>query len=176
MNHLSRRKWGAGVFYGSSAAIKIPAAFRAPPLCSGFCLPNSFLGIKIDSYRKVLVVELDIRLNQRIIEIRQALGLSQKEFAEGIDISRAYQGNIELKQRKVNDRLVRMICLIYGVNEDWLRNGNGTMFDKSIDFRVEQLCKNFKQLDDILQEYALKYLDMLVDYQRLKRKETRPLP
>jgi transcriptional regulator with XRE-family HTH domain len=45
-------------------------------------------------------------IHERIIVVRKALGLSQKEFGKGINVSQGYFSNIELKQRKVNDRII----------------------------------------------------------------------
>jgi len=48
-------------------------------------------------------------IHERICEIRQALGLSQAQFA--------YVAGLELGHRKVNDRLIKLICAQYNVNE-----------------------------------------------------------
>jgi hypothetical protein len=39
------------------------------------------------------------------------------------------------------------------------------MFDKFDDFRLEQITRNFKKLDAKAQEYALKLINLLVDYE-----------
>jgi transcriptional regulator with XRE-family HTH domain len=111
------------------------------------------------------VLRFDHTVNQRIGEVRQALGHTQEQFAEGIKISKAYQGHIERNERRVNDRLISNISRTYGVSEDWLKSGTGDMFDKFDDFRLEQLTRNFKKLDAKAQEYALKLIVSLVDYE-----------
>jgi transcriptional regulator with XRE-family HTH domain len=88
----------------------------------------------------------------------------QKEFAEGIKLSRSFQAGIEINRRKVNDRLIKMICMTYGVNETWLRTGEGEMFDMKIDPKLERIIMNFNKMDPLLQDYVMKYLDWLVDY------------
>ncbi|GHV10071.1 hypothetical protein FACS189485_23040 [Spirochaetia bacterium] len=110
----------------------------------------------------------EVAINDRIMEVRKALALTQKQFGEGIKVSQAYFGNIELKQRKVNDRIITLICSVYGVNESWLRNGSGSMFDKNLDSTVEGIIRNFKKLDGLLQDYMIKQLDLLVEYQEKK--------
>ena len=56
-------------------------------------------------------------IHERICEIRQALGLSQAKFAKDIFIFSGYVAGLELGHRKVNDRLIKLICAQYNVNE-----------------------------------------------------------
>jgi transcriptional regulator with XRE-family HTH domain len=112
----------------------------------------------------------DVVIHERIIAVRKALGLSQKEFGKRINVSQGYFSNIELQERRVNDRIITLICSVYGVNESWLRTGAGTMFDKNLDSTVEGIIRNFKKLDGLLQDYVIKQLDLLVEYQE-KRNE-----
>ena len=56
-------------------------------------------------------------IHERIREIRQALGMSQAKFAKDISISSGYVAGLELGHRKVNDRLIKLICAQYNVNE-----------------------------------------------------------
>ena len=56
-------------------------------------------------------------IHERIREIRQALGLSQAKFAKDIFIFSGYVAGLELGHRKVNDRLIKLICAQYNVNE-----------------------------------------------------------
>jgi transcriptional regulator with XRE-family HTH domain len=107
-------------------------------------------------------------INQRIFAVRKALGLSQKGFAEGIKVSRTYQGTLEQRGQKVNDRIISIICMIYGVNENWLRNGTGEMFIENKDGRLEQVTKEFQKLDVLLQDHILKQIDGLLEFQEKK--------
>ena len=109
------------------------------------------------------MAEKEYRVNKRIIQIRKTLEYSQEKFAEGLKLSRSFQGGIEANHRKVNDRLVKMICLTYGVNENWLKTGEGEMFDTAKDPRMERIIRNFQKLDPILQDYVMKHLEWLVD-------------
>lgn len=56
-------------------------------------------------------------IHERIREIRQALGLSQAKFSKDISISSGYVAGLELGNRKVNDRMIKLICTQYNVNE-----------------------------------------------------------
>lgn len=112
----------------------------------------------------MLLAGYDVQINQRILEVRKTLGYSQQVFSAGIELSRSYQAGIEIKKHPVNDRLIKMICMTYGVNEAWLRTGEGDMFSTENDPRLGRIIRNFNKMDELLQDYVVKYLDWLVDY------------
>ena len=67
-------------------------------------------------------------MNNRIKELRKSLGLNQKEFGEGINLSKSQIACYENGSRNVTDRSISDICEKYNVNEEWLRHGIGEMF------------------------------------------------
>jgi transcriptional regulator with XRE-family HTH domain len=111
-------------------------------------------------------------INRRILEVRTELGLNQKEFAERIKVSRGYTGVLEATDREINDRIIELICVNCGVNEKWLREGTGKMFKDKHNPRLDRVMRNFEKLDDYLQEYVIKQLDILVECQE-KNKSNR---
>ena len=104
-------------------------------------------------------------VNQRILEVRKALGLNQKEFAERIKVSRSYTGVLEATDREINDRIIELVCVNCGVNEKWLREGTGRMFKEKINPWLDRVMRSFEKLDDYLQEYVIKQLDILLEAQ-----------
>jgi transcriptional regulator with XRE-family HTH domain len=116
------------------------------------------------------VPDADLYIRRRIGEFRKALGLTQTELAEGIKVSQTYIGNLENGKRMMNDRIISLLVMTYGVNEVWLRTGTGTMFDKSLDIKIDRVVRNFKKLDGLLQDYVLKQLELAVEYQEKKAK------
>jgi transcriptional regulator with XRE-family HTH domain len=116
-------------------------------------------------------LEIDTTVNDRISQVRQTFGYSQKKFGEGIKLSKSYLGEIEANKRKANDRIIQIICLTYGVNEHWLKTGTGTMFDETVDPRLEQVIQNFKKLDNLLKDHILQQLNFLVRYSDIKRED-----
>jgi transcriptional regulator with XRE-family HTH domain len=111
------------------------------------------------------MVGVDKQVYQRIVEARHTLNLSQEQFADGIKISRAHIGAIETGTRRVNDRIIKLITMTFGVNEVWLKTGDGAMFDKADDFRLQQVVSSFKKLDPSFQNYVIKHLDLLLELQ-----------
>lgn len=61
----------------------------------------------------------------RIRVCRKSAKKTQREFAESLGMSENYIWQIENGQRDPSDRTVRDICRIFGVNEIWLRTGEG---------------------------------------------------
>lgn len=107
----------------------------------------------------------DGAVNKRIGEARKALGMRQDEFADVIKVSRSYIGALETSQREINDRIIELICINCGVNEKWLREGTGKMFKEKQNPRRDRVMRNFDKLDDSLQEYVIKQLDILLEAQ-----------
>lgn len=66
-------------------------------------------------------------MGNRIKELRQALGLTQQEFADRIGVKRGAIANYEIG-RNASDTAVALICREFGVSEHWLRTGDGEMF------------------------------------------------
>jgi transcriptional regulator with XRE-family HTH domain len=105
----------------------------------------------------------DFSINQRIVKIRNLLGYSQKVFSDDLKLSRSYLGGIEINQRKMSDRLIKMICLTYSIDENWVRTGEGEPFLPEKDPAMERIFRNYKKMDKKMQEYVVKYIDWLIE-------------
>jgi transcriptional regulator with XRE-family HTH domain len=108
----------------------------------------------------------DTSINERILEVRRAKGLTQEEFADRIQISRSMIGSIEEKRRTVKDRVVTLVSLTFGANENWIRTGEGKMFDTVKNDKLDRFIHTFKKLDENSQDYVLKQLDLLLEYRK----------
>lgn len=63
-------------------------------------------------------------MNERIKYLRKdVLKLSQKDFAEQLNLSENFVWMVEKGNRIPSDRTISDICRIFNVNPDWLRNG-----------------------------------------------------
>lgn len=71
---------------------------------------------------------------ERIKELRKEhLKLSQAAFGERLGVNRDVINNIEnnrLSKPEQKLSLMKLICKEFQVNEDWLLNGNGEMFEE----------------------------------------------
>jgi transcriptional regulator with XRE-family HTH domain len=108
----------------------------------------------------------NVKISQRIGEIRKTLGLTQKKFAEDLKISQTHASALERNSRTIQGRIIKMICFTYKVNEKWLLTGKGEMFESGRDFKLEEVINNFKKLDDLLQDYVLKQIHLALEYQK----------
>lgn len=69
-------------------------------------------------------------INQRIKKLRKVLDLTQQEFAERIGSVQNTITGYETGRRGPSNQVVTLICREFGVNEAWLRTGDGEMFIK----------------------------------------------
>jgi transcriptional regulator with XRE-family HTH domain len=104
-------------------------------------------------------------VNRRIKQIRQALKLSQVQFSRIISLSSGYLAGVEVEKRKVNNRLIKLICSSFNVNEKWLETGEGEMFRLHPDESFTKLVNLFKELDPKYQSYILKEINLLLEIQ-----------
>ena len=69
----------------------------------------------------------------RIKEIRKDSGLSQEKFAEKLGLSKNFINQLENGKKNPSNRTILDICHKFNVSEDWLKNGNGTMYNLPVD-------------------------------------------
>lgn len=67
-------------------------------------------------------------MNKRIKELRNALNLTLEKFGERLGVTKVAISNLEKGNRNVTDQMFKSICREFDVNEEWLRNGTGSMF------------------------------------------------
>ena len=80
-------------------------------------------------------------LNERIKEVRKKLGLSQKDFAQKVGISQRSVSWGEQPGNNVPDSTIKSLCIVFRINETWLRTGDGDMFIEPDTFSLDQYAK-----------------------------------
>ena len=105
---------------------------------------------------------MDMTISKRIRQIRQALNMSQVEFAKAIYISNGYIAELECEHRRVNDRIIHLISLTFGVNEKWLKHGEGDMFFKTPGEKLQRMVSLFNELPPKFQDYAMQQIEQLL--------------
>lgn len=83
-------------------------------------------------------------MKERMKELRKSLGMTQKEFAEKIGVKQNTVAVYEIGRNPPTDTVVSLICRAFGVNEQWLRTGEGEMFAAKGD-----------SIDDLMTRYQL---------------------
>lgn len=106
----------------------------------------------------------------RIKEVRKKLKLSQVEFSERIFLSKSFYSDIEIGKKKVNDRIIFIVCKQFNVNEEWIRTGKGEMFiDTLPDIRKERLLNIYYQLEGSLRDCLVEQSGILLKLQKTKK-------
>lgn len=82
-------------------------------------------------------------VKDRIRKIRRELDLTQQEFADRLGIKRGTIANYELGRNEPVDSVVSLICREFGVNEEWLRNGTGDMFNQNSEDELRALTEKY---------------------------------
>ena len=67
-------------------------------------------------------------LGERIKYLRKQLGLTQEEFGEKLGIKGNTVTGYERGSRTPSESLINYICLVFNVNQTWLRTGEGELF------------------------------------------------
>lgn len=67
-------------------------------------------------------------MEERLKELRKSLKLTQQEFADRIGVKRNTIAQYESGRNAPIDAVITLIFRTYGVNETWLRTGEGEMF------------------------------------------------
>lgn len=71
----------------------------------------------------------NISFGLRIRELRKTLEMTQNDFAVRIGLTQNTITKYETGLRSPSNQIVISICREFNVNEDWLRTGNGNMFN-----------------------------------------------
>jgi len=102
-------------------------------------------------------------ISKRLKHLRQTLKMSQVKFAKAIYISNGYIAEMETEHRKINDRIIHLISLTFGVSEKWLKTGEGEMFIKTTGEKLQRMTGLFNELPPKFQDYAMQQIEQLLD-------------
>ncbi|MBC5998305.1 XRE family transcriptional regulator [Romboutsia ilealis] len=104
-------------------------------------------------------------MKERVRLIRKALNMTQKEFANSIGLkSSSAIGNIELGIIELSQRNIDLICRKHNVNENWLKYGEGNMFNKvSIDDEFDLLVGSLYAENDKFKKNIIRAMLKLND-------------
>jgi transcriptional regulator with XRE-family HTH domain len=106
-----------------------------------------------------------LTISQRIKQVRLTLEMTQASFSRVLSLSSGYLAGVETEKRKVNDRLIKLLCASFSVNEEWLRAGKGEIFIKEEDELFSKMTSLFKELDQDYRQYIYKQIELLLRIQ-----------
>jgi transcriptional regulator with XRE-family HTH domain len=97
-------------------------------------------------------------MNKRLREVRKTLNINQSDFALKIGMAQSGYSQVETGENTLTEQNIKLICLIYGVNETWLRTGEGEMFipvSKPKDDDEKELLEIFRRLSPEMRAFVL---------------------
>ena len=105
-------------------------------------------------------------MQERLTELRKVLGMTTRAFGDRLNLTGGAITNMEKGTRKISDRTIKLICLEFGVNEEWLRTGEGEMFkENDIDSSLAYAFGKLSTIENPDVKRALLLLTELTDEQ-----------
>ena len=96
-------------------------------------------------------------MNERIKKLRKQLHLTQDEFGNKLGVANSSISNIEKNRYGITDQMIKLMVKEFGVNENWIRTGEGEMFPEFD--RADAIAK---LADDIMTEVPDSFKSRLV--------------
>jgi transcriptional regulator with XRE-family HTH domain len=115
-------------------------------------------------------------IEQRALKLRRELGLSQIEFAKVLSLSHGSISRWETGRDPISDQNIKMIILSFNVREEWLRFGEGDMFDiDNNDPLISEVVELMKKMSPEERQVVLNYVRWYASQQQtLTGKEAPP--
>ena len=77
--------------------------------------------------------------NERVKEVRKALGLTLEKFGDRLGVTKVAISNIEKGNRNLTEQMTKAICREFNVDYMWLTTGDGEMFIDNDDDFIERI-------------------------------------
>ena len=106
-------------------------------------------------------------MKDRIRKIRKEAGLTQSQFGAIIGVAQTTIAGYENGSREVPNSAIVSICREFGINDKWLRTGEGPMKEQSLIYRgippeFAPLVGKFLSLDPETQTKLLSVAEQLI--------------
>jgi len=69
-----------------------------------------------------------IEINNRLVELRTQLGISQKDMSQQLSVRQSYYSDLENGRRNVSNKFIDKVCSTLNVQKNWLYTGLGDIF------------------------------------------------
>ena len=129
-------------------------------------------------------------MKERIKELRKTLGLTLEEFGNKLGVTKTTISRIENGVNSVTNQMLTSICRTFDVREEWLRDGEGEMFEQRLaedeiaayvvelldpdnpfaDLIIE-IMRTYSQLDPVSQAALKKFSEHLVENIKEKKED-----
>ena len=110
-------------------------------------------------------------IGNRLKKLRKELNLKQGQFAQGIGLKQGSYSEIENEKEILTQKNIEFICLKYGVNINWLKNGDGQMFiNQKLTHEESELLEIYDKLDPEMQKETIDYAKKMLELQEFRKK------
>lgn len=99
-------------------------------------------------------------MKERIREIRKEAGLTQEAFAKRLGIKRNTVATYETTNKMPMDSILTSICREFGINEEWLKTGNGEMYTSSSNSDYQTILDEIGAKDTKARQLIINYWHM----------------
>lgn len=84
----------------------------------------------------------DTALNARIRHLRKdVLDMSQRQFADALGMAQTSISALESPGGGVSERFIKTVCTMFNVSENWLRTGEGPIYNEGEAFSLDRWAK-----------------------------------
>ena len=104
-------------------------------------------------------------IHERLAYARKKLHLTQAQFSEKICVSSGFLCSMEIGERRINPRMIKIINLTTGISAKWLETGKGDMFSHEKDMEIEEIVNLYRQLNPFFKGYFKRQLIEIINYE-----------
>lgn len=119
----------------------------------------------------MIVVREVYTLKDRLKEIRNNENMTMEEFGNCLGVTKTAISRLEKGERNLTNQMIKSICERFGINEEWLRTGEGEMYNLPED-------KTAAVVSELLEESNPVYdavISIVQTYQKLDEKSQKVL-
>lgn len=99
-------------------------------------------------------------MNERVKLLRKTLDLTMEKFGERLGVKKNSISQIESGKNSLTEQMIKSICREFDVDEEWLRNGTGSMFiERTRDEEIAKFIGTIQSVDD--DSFMKKFISML---------------
>lgn len=99
-------------------------------------------------------------LNERVKQLRKTLDLTMEKFGDRLGVKKNSISQIESGKNSLTEQMIKSICREFDVDEEWLRNGTGSMFiERTRDEEIANFIGTIQSVDD--DSFMKKFISML---------------
>jgi transcriptional regulator with XRE-family HTH domain len=103
-------------------------------------------------------------VNERLALARKTLKLTQRELADKISVAPGFIASMEIGDRKVNPRIMKLVSSFFNVSLQWLETGEGEMFYSNTEKEIEEIISLYKRLNPFFRKFIIRQLYDLIEF------------